>query len=86
MIAHSKPPPTAQPLIAPITGLSPKRIASVTSWMRADVIARRRLVLGVHMLVEIIARAEGPPRAGEDDDLGRFIVIRRDEGRRQIAQ
>ena len=48
--------------------------------------ARRRFVLGMHMLVEIIARAEGPPRAGEDNDLGRFVLVRRDEGRRQIAQ
>ena len=33
LIAHSNPPPTAQPLIAPTTGLAPNMIASVARWM-----------------------------------------------------
>ena len=33
LMAHSKPPPTAQPLMAPTTGLGPKTMASVARWM-----------------------------------------------------
>ncbi len=33
LMAHSKPPPTAHPLMAPTTGLAPKTMASVARWM-----------------------------------------------------
>ena len=33
LMAHSNPPPTAQPLIAPTTGFDPSTIASVTCWI-----------------------------------------------------
>ena len=39
LMAHSKPPPTAQPLIAPTTGLDPSTIASVTCWIALDQVA-----------------------------------------------
>ena len=35
LMTHSSPPPTAQPRMAPMTGLSPSTIARVTSWMRS---------------------------------------------------
>jgi hypothetical protein len=85
LIAHSKPPPTAQPLIAPTTGLAPKTMATVARWIASTTSRASSFVLGVDVLVPVVAGAEGAPLAGEDDGAGRAVAVGVVEGRRHLV-
>ena len=58
LIAHSKPPPTAQPLMAPTTGLAPNTIASVARWIASTISRASSSVSGVDMGMAVVARAK----------------------------
>ena len=85
LIAHSKPPPTAQPLMAPTTGFGPRTMASVARWIAWTRSRASASLSGCAWSLAVVAGAERPARAGEDDGPGLVVGVGMVEGAGHIV-
>ena len=87
LIAHSSPPPTAQPWIAPTTTLSPSTRRRETSWI-ASMKARVSAAPAVWFSMSLRSSpgAEGPPRPAQDQRADLVVGERPIERRAEIRK